>query len=75
MTRQISSAVCRNPEVYKEVCENILRVDISCLKSEFQLIPRGILYVVHYYEIRMFLAISFPNNTFIVSQRMTLTIG
>lgn len=35
MTRQISSAVCRNPEVYREVCENILRVDISCLKSEF----------------------------------------
>lgn len=35
MTRQISSAVCRNPEVYKEVCENILRVDISVLKSEF----------------------------------------
>lgn len=34
MTRQISSAVCRNPEVYKEVCENILRVDISVLKSE-----------------------------------------
>ncbi|XP_018052863.1 PREDICTED: E3 ubiquitin-protein ligase HUWE1 isoform X6 [Atta colombica] len=34
MTRQISSAVCRNPEVYKEVCENILRVDISCLKKD-----------------------------------------
>ncbi|KAL6427456.1 hypothetical protein ACFW04_008764 [Cataglyphis niger] len=34
MTRQISSAVCRNPEVYREVCENILRVDISCLKKD-----------------------------------------
>lgn len=35
MTRQISSAVCRNPEVYREVCENILRVDINVLKSEY----------------------------------------
>lgn len=34
MTRQISSAVCRNPQVYREVCENILRVDISVLKRE-----------------------------------------
>ncbi|XP_066587993.1 E3 ubiquitin-protein ligase HUWE1 isoform X2 [Prorops nasuta] len=34
MTRQISSAVCRNPEVYREVCENILRVDISVLKRD-----------------------------------------
>ncbi|XP_015191132.1 PREDICTED: E3 ubiquitin-protein ligase HUWE1 isoform X3 [Polistes dominula] len=34
MTRQISSAVCRNPEVYREVCENILRVDINVLKRD-----------------------------------------
>ncbi|XP_012277229.1 E3 ubiquitin-protein ligase HUWE1 isoform X2 [Orussus abietinus] len=34
MTRQISSAVCRNPEVYREVCENILRVDIGVLKRD-----------------------------------------
>ncbi|XP_011333015.1 E3 ubiquitin-protein ligase HUWE1 isoform X1 [Ooceraea biroi] len=34
MTRQISSAVCRNPEVYREVCDNILRVDITCLKKD-----------------------------------------
>lgn len=34
MTRQITSAVCRNPEVYREVCENILRVDISLLGKE-----------------------------------------
>ncbi|XP_014203791.1 E3 ubiquitin-protein ligase HUWE1 isoform X2 [Copidosoma floridanum] len=34
MTRQISSAVCRNPEVYHKVCENILRVDISALKRD-----------------------------------------
>ncbi|XP_076294390.1 HECT, UBA and WWE domain containing E3 ubiquitin protein ligase 1 isoform X3 [Lasioglossum baleicum] len=35
MTRQISSAVCRNPEVYKEVCEKILRVDVSLLRRDF----------------------------------------
>ncbi|XP_076227161.1 HECT, UBA and WWE domain containing E3 ubiquitin protein ligase 1 isoform X5 [Nomia melanderi] len=35
MTRQISSAVCRNPEVYREICENILRVDISLLRRDF----------------------------------------
>ncbi|XP_033329504.2 HECT, UBA and WWE domain containing E3 ubiquitin protein ligase 1 isoform X3 [Megalopta genalis] len=35
MTRQISSAVCRNPEVYREVCENILRVDVSLLRRDF----------------------------------------
>ncbi|XP_034939530.1 E3 ubiquitin-protein ligase HUWE1 isoform X2 [Chelonus insularis] len=34
MTRQISSAVCRNPEVYREVCESILRVDINVLKRD-----------------------------------------
>ena len=34
MTRQISSAVCRDPEVYREVCENILRVDVSVLKRD-----------------------------------------
>lgn len=34
MTRQISSAVCRNPDVYREVCENILRVDINTLRLE-----------------------------------------
>ncbi|XP_029040981.2 LOW QUALITY PROTEIN: E3 ubiquitin-protein ligase HUWE1 [Osmia bicornis bicornis] len=34
MTRQINSAVCRNPEVYREVCANILRVDISLLRKE-----------------------------------------
>ncbi|KAG7210750.1 hypothetical protein KM043_012246 [Ampulex compressa] len=34
MTRQISSAVCRNPDVYREVCENILRVDIGVLKRD-----------------------------------------
>ena len=34
MTRQINSAVCRNPEVYREVCENILRVDIRLLGKE-----------------------------------------
>lgn len=34
MTRQISSAVCRNPEIYREVCENILRVDINVLKRK-----------------------------------------
>ncbi|CAD6224794.1 GSCOCG00005556001-RA-CDS [Cotesia congregata] len=34
MTRQISSAVCRNPEVYREVCDDILRVDISVLKKD-----------------------------------------
>ncbi|KZC13383.1 E3 ubiquitin-protein ligase HUWE1 [Dufourea novaeangliae] len=35
MTRQISSAVCRNPEVYREVCEKILRVDVSLLRRDF----------------------------------------
>ena len=34
MTRQISSAVCRDPEVYRQVCENILRVDVSVLKRD-----------------------------------------
>ncbi|XP_057320129.1 E3 ubiquitin-protein ligase HUWE1-like isoform X1 [Microplitis mediator] len=34
MTRQISSAVCRNPDVYRQVCEDILRVDISVLKKD-----------------------------------------
>ncbi|XP_076681578.1 HECT, UBA and WWE domain containing E3 ubiquitin protein ligase 1 isoform X3 [Andrena cerasifolii] len=34
MTRQISSAVCRNPDVYREVCENILRVDINTLRLD-----------------------------------------
>ncbi|XP_048511685.1 E3 ubiquitin-protein ligase HUWE1 isoform X4 [Athalia rosae] len=34
MTRHIDSAVCRNPEVYREVCENILRVDINVLKRD-----------------------------------------
>ncbi|CAK9823562.1 E3 ubiquitin-protein ligase HUWE1, partial [Anthophora retusa] len=34
MTRQINGAVCRNPEVYREVCESILRVDISLLGKE-----------------------------------------
>ncbi|KAK0081548.1 hypothetical protein PV325_011960 [Microctonus aethiopoides] len=34
MTRQISSAVCRNPDVYQEVCEKILRVDVSVLKRD-----------------------------------------
>ncbi|XP_053985847.1 E3 ubiquitin-protein ligase HUWE1-like isoform X2 [Hylaeus volcanicus] len=34
MTRQISSAVCRSPEVYQEVCKNILRVDVNLLRRE-----------------------------------------
>ena len=34
MTRQISSAVCRDPELYRDVCENILRVDIGVLKRD-----------------------------------------
>ncbi|XP_011497625.1 PREDICTED: E3 ubiquitin-protein ligase HUWE1 [Ceratosolen solmsi marchali] len=34
MTLLISSAVCRNPDVYKRVCENILRVDTSVLKRD-----------------------------------------
>ncbi|XP_058791372.1 E3 ubiquitin-protein ligase HUWE1 isoform X2 [Phymastichus coffea] len=34
MTRQISSAVCRDPEVYRKVCENILRVDVNVLKRD-----------------------------------------
>jgi E3 ubiquitin-protein ligase HUWE1 len=34
MTLLISSAVCRNPDVYKQVCENILRVDTSVLKRD-----------------------------------------
>lgn len=37
MTRQISSAVCRNPEIYREVCEDILRVDVGVLKRELLL--------------------------------------
>ncbi|KAJ8683247.1 hypothetical protein QAD02_019039 [Eretmocerus hayati] len=34
MSRQISSAVCRAPEVYRQVCEKILRVDVSVLKRD-----------------------------------------
>lgn len=34
MTRQISSAVCRDPETYRQVCEKILRVDVSVLKRD-----------------------------------------
>lgn len=34
MTRQISSAVCRNPEIYRKICEDILRVDINLLRRE-----------------------------------------
>lgn len=62
MTRQISSAVCRNPEVYREVCENILRVDISCLKSEFYQLFASIA--------RERLTILFSNCTFIILQKM-----
>lgn len=29
--RQVSSAVCRNPEAFLEVCKSILRIDISAL--------------------------------------------
>lgn len=34
MTRQISSAVCRDPELYRDVCESLLRVDIGVLKRD-----------------------------------------
>ncbi|KAL7301215.1 hypothetical protein TKK_0006181 [Trichogramma kaykai] len=34
MTRQISSAVCRDPEVYRQVCEKLLKVDLSVLKRD-----------------------------------------